>query len=78
MTFLVRNAAAFDAHEAAHKFTESGKARVVQGDASSVDDVRKAWAEAGKGEREGEVDFLLFTLGESVRRLDRRHRRQHP
>jgi hypothetical protein len=60
----MRNPAAFESDEAMQKYVQSGTARVVRGDATAPDDVRKAWEAAAKGpEREGEIDLVLLTIG---------------
>lgn len=64
VTFLLRNTACFDKDEVVQKHLAAGRARLVKGDATVTADVAKAWAEAGRGDREGEVDIVLFTVGE--------------
>jgi len=64
VTFLLRNPSCFDQDTTLQNHIQSGRARILKGDATVADDVRKAWVEAGRGEREGEVDLLLFTIGE--------------
>jgi hypothetical protein len=67
VTFLLRNPTVFDKDEAIQEYVKSGKARLIKGDALVKDDCKKVWEEAAKGEPEGEgVDFLIFTVGESL------------
>ncbi|EPQ57830.1 hypothetical protein GLOTRDRAFT_36291 [Gloeophyllum trabeum ATCC 11539] len=63
ITFLLRSPSVFDNDEKIQGYIASGKARLVKGDALVKEDVRRAWEVAGQGEREGQVDFLLFTVG---------------
>ena len=60
VTFLLRSPSAFDNDAEVQKHLQSGKARLVKGDATNAEDVKSAWAEAGK---EKPVDLLLFTVG---------------
>ncbi|TEB39575.1 hypothetical protein FA13DRAFT_1619121 [Coprinellus micaceus] len=60
VTFLLRSPSAFDNDAEVQKHLQSGKARLVKGDATNSEDVQSAWAEAGK---ERPVDLLLFTVG---------------
>ncbi|TFK23458.1 hypothetical protein FA15DRAFT_620769 [Coprinopsis marcescibilis] len=60
VTFLLRNASVFDADEDIQPHVRSGKARLVQGDALKIDDVKNAWNEASK---DAPVDLLLFSVG---------------
>jgi hypothetical protein len=64
VTFL-RSPSTFDADTTIQKYVKSGHARLVKGDALIKCDVKKAWAEAAKGEGEERVDVLLFTVGKS-------------
>ena len=61
MTFLLRNPAAFDPDDVIQKHIESGKARLIKGDAMVRDDCIRAWEEAG---RDRDVDALVFTVGQ--------------
>jgi len=63
VTFLLRSPSTFDADTTIQKYVKSGQARLFKGDALIKDDVKKAWAEAAKGEGEERVDVLLFTVG---------------
>lgn len=63
VTFLLRSPSAFDNDAEVQKHLQSGKARLVKGDATNSEDVQSAWAEAGK---ERPVDLLLFTVGFSM------------
>ena len=62
VTFLLRNLATLEQDEVIQTYVRSGKARLVQGDATVQDDLVRAWSTAAEGE--GDVDLLLFTLGE--------------
>ncbi|CAK5265387.1 unnamed protein product, partial [Mycena citricolor] len=57
VTFLLRSTAVFDRDETIQKYVKLGSARLVQGDALDIDDVRNAWKEAGA------VDAVVFTVG---------------
>ncbi|KIJ59180.1 hypothetical protein HYDPIDRAFT_101173 [Hydnomerulius pinastri MD-312] len=63
VTFLLRTPKVFDNDESIQKYIRSGKARLIQGDALVKDDVKRAWAEAAKGDDDKPVDTLLFTVG---------------
>jgi len=63
VTFLLRSPSSFDVDATIQKYVQSGKARLVKGDALIKDDVEKAWVEAAKGEGEEKVDVVLFTVG---------------
>ena len=60
VTFLLRSPSAFDSDADVQKYIQSGKARLVKGDATNAEEAQSAWAEAGK---ERPVDLLLFTVG---------------
>lgn len=60
VTFLLRSPSTFDSDVDVQKHIKSGKARLVKGDATNVQDVQSAWTEAGK---ERAVSLLLFTVG---------------
>jgi len=53
----------FDQDGTIQGYVNSGKARLIRGDALVEDDVRQAWSEAEKGDDNRPVDFLLFTVG---------------
>lgn len=63
VTFLLRNPKCFEADETIQGHVRSGKARIVAGDALNQEQVASAWAKAGEGDRPGEVDVFLFTVG---------------
>jgi len=63
VTFLLRNPNCFDADQVMQSYVKSGKARLVAGDALNQEQVSAAWAKAGEGDRPGQVDVLLFTVG---------------
>jgi hypothetical protein len=63
VTFLLRTPSVFDKDELVKPFVESGKARLIKGDALIRDDVRHAWDEAASGDDES-VELLVFTVGE--------------
>lgn len=44
-------------------YVKSGTVRLIKGDALVQDDVQHAWDEAARG---GDVDLLLFTVGEPI------------
>lgn len=60
VTFLLRNTSVFDGDADIQPHISSGKAKLVQGDATSLDDVARGWSEALSV---GNVDFVLFTVG---------------
>ncbi|KAI0351555.1 hypothetical protein OH77DRAFT_929980 [Trametes cingulata] len=62
VTFLLRKTSVFDADERIQRYIKDGKAQLVQGDALSFDDVKKAW-EAALQAGHGTIDFILFTIG---------------
>lgn len=64
MTFLLRSPSVFDADNVIQGYVESGKARLVKGDALVLQDVRRAWKDAAKGEGQYIVDLLVFTVGQ--------------
>ena len=64
VTFLLRSGpATFEKDATIQKYVESGKARLIQGDALNKDDVTKAWEKAAEGEGWVRVGILLFTVG---------------
>jgi hypothetical protein len=63
VTFLLRNPKCFEGDATIQKYVQSGKARLVQGDALNEEQVSHGWIEAGKGDRPGAVDVVLFTVG---------------
>jgi hypothetical protein len=60
---LLRNPKCFDNDATIQPYIQSGKARLVAGDALVQDQVANAWIKAGEGERPGQVDVFLFTVG---------------
>lgn len=60
VTFLLRSPSTSETDTEVQKHIESGKARLVKGDAMKVEDVKSAWTEASKDRA---VDLLLFTVG---------------
>lgn len=64
MTFLLRNTGVFDADEAIQPYVRSGKARLVKGDALSIEDVARGWAEAQAASESRLVDYVVFTVGQ--------------
>ena len=61
VTFLLRNPSSLEEDSALKPYLQSGHAVFVQGDATSQDDVRKAW---GVASSKAPVDFVLVTIGE--------------
>ena len=61
VTFLLRNPTRLEEDSALKPYIQSGHAVFVQGDATSQEDVRKAW---GVASGKAPVDFVLFTIGE--------------
>jgi len=61
VTFLLRNPSRLEEDSALKPYTQSGHAVFVEGDATSQEDVRKAW---GVASSKAPVDFVLFTIGE--------------
>ncbi|KAJ6625832.1 hypothetical protein B0H10DRAFT_1782525 [Mycena sp. CBHHK59/15] len=57
VTFLLRSPAIFDADTTIQRYFQSGKARLVNGDAASEADTRRAWDKAGV------VDAVIFSVG---------------
>jgi hypothetical protein len=55
VTFLLRSPSTFDADTTIQKYVKSEHARLVKGGALIKDDVKKAWAEAAKGEGGGSL-----------------------
>lgn len=70
MTFLLRSPSCFDNDEDIQGFVKQGKVRIVKGDALVKEEVRRGWEVAGQTvpgsspESDGQVDVLLFTVGE--------------
>ncbi|KAH7922166.1 hypothetical protein BV22DRAFT_1197640 [Leucogyrophana mollusca] len=62
VTFLLRSPQTFDGDAKIQQYVQSGKARLVKGDALVKEDVQRAWDEA-KGNDSRPVDLLLFTVG---------------
>ena len=68
VTFLLRNPSRLEEDSALKPYIQSGHAVFVEGDATSQEDVRKAW---GIASTKAPVDFVLFTIGEdSVLHVD--------
>ncbi|KAG6905959.1 hypothetical protein DXG01_016683 [Tephrocybe rancida] len=63
VTFLLRNLTVFDEDATIQKFTKSGLAHLIKGDALIKDDVRHAWTSSASKVESGIVDVLLFTVG---------------
>ena len=65
VTFLLRNPNQFDSDSDIAPHISSGKARIVQGDATKEDDVRQAWSTASQGQDGANtlIDAVLFTVG---------------
>jgi hypothetical protein len=63
VTFLLRNPAILEEDSALKPYIQSGHAIFVQGDATSQEEVRKAW---GVASNKAPVDFVLFTIGKNV------------
>ncbi|KAG8870802.1 hypothetical protein FRB98_001341 [Tulasnella sp. 332] len=60
VVFLLRRLNVFDDDPAMKPFMDSGSAKLVQGDASVVSDMSRAWATATS---DGPVDTVLFSVG---------------
>ncbi|KAG8925002.1 hypothetical protein FRC01_010811 [Tulasnella sp. 417] len=58
--FQLRNVSAFDDDAEMKPFIESGKAKLIKGDALVQEDVRTTWTEANA---DGPVDVVLLTVG---------------
>jgi hypothetical protein len=65
VTFLLRRKDTFDNDPVIKPFVESGKAKLVIGDALSQDDVAKAWTAAIEASPTGAVDLVLCSIGKS-------------
>lgn len=63
VTFLLRNPSKLEEDPALKPYIQSGHAIFVKGDATSQEDVRKAWDVAAS---KAPVDFVLFTIGEDT------------
>lgn len=66
----MRNQHVFDNDESIKPYIQSKHARIIQGDATVEEDVRKAWAAASEpAEHEPDnkkgLDLVLLTVGES-------------
>ena len=61
VTFLLRNLSILEQDSALKPYIQSGHVLFVKGDATSQEDVRKAW---GVASNKAPVDFVLFTIGE--------------
>ena len=66
VTFLLRKPEVFDNDELIQPHVKSGKARLVKGDALSIEDVARGWAEAQSASESHRVDAVLFTVGERI------------
>jgi hypothetical protein len=62
VTFLLRNPSKLEEDSAVKPYIQSGHAVFVKGDATSQEDVDKAWGVASNKET---VDLVLFTIGET-------------
>jgi NAD(P)-dependent dehydrogenase (short-subunit alcohol dehydrogenase family) len=68
VTYLLRNPAGLQADDKIRPYVQSGQARLIKGDCLDEADVRRTWEEAGKGgAHEGLVDYVLSTVGQSLR-----------
>jgi hypothetical protein len=66
VTYLLRNPSGLETDEKLQPYIKSGQARLLKGNSLNESDVRRAWEQAGKGgAREGLVDYLLSTVGQS-------------
>lgn len=63
VTYLLRKPEVFDEDETMRSYVKAGKVRLVKGDALSIDDVARGWAEAQAASESGHVDAVLFTVG---------------
>ncbi len=64
VTFLLRSPSGLQADDAIKPYIQSGKARLVKGDAMNFEDVSKGWEEA-LAAGDGTVDLAIFTVGKS-------------
>jgi hypothetical protein len=62
VTFLLRNPSRLEEDSAVKPYIQSGHAVFVKADATSQEDVRKAW---GVASNKSPVDFVLFAIGET-------------
>jgi len=60
VTYLLRNPTKFEDDLAVKPYIQSGHATLVKGDATSQEDVRKAW---GIASSKAPIDLVLFTIG---------------
>jgi len=60
VTFLLRRKTTFDEDTRMQEFVKSGQAKLVFGDATSADDMKKAWTVAGENEK---VDYIICSVG---------------
>lgn len=67
VTFLLRSRSVFNDDATIQRYVNSGKARLVKGNAHVREDVERAWTEAAKGDDNRPVDFLIFTVGGTPR-----------
>jgi hypothetical protein len=61
---LLRKPELLDTDEAIQPYVRTAKARLVKGDALSIEDVARGWAEAQTASETRQVDVVLFTVGE--------------
>ena len=60
MTFLLRRKSTFDQDARMQEFIKSGRAKLSFGDATSIDDVKRAWDVAVEN---GKVDYIISSVG---------------
>lgn len=60
VTFMLRSVATLENDPKIKPYVETGKAKLVKGDAMSFEDVSAAWKLASS---EAPVDLVLFTVG---------------
>ena len=63
MTIVVRTPANLEQDPSLKEYIANGKARLVKGDATSLEDMQAAWKEANQV---APVDVVLFTVGASL------------
>ncbi|KIY49053.1 hypothetical protein FISHEDRAFT_42129 [Fistulina hepatica ATCC 64428] len=61
VTFLLRSTSVFDQNNEIQSYVQSGKARLVKGDALVEADVQHAWEQATLND--AQVDTVIFTIG---------------
>ncbi|KAL1939173.1 hypothetical protein VTO73DRAFT_10214 [Trametes versicolor] len=62
ITFLLRNTSVFDEDAKLQSYIKNGKVRLVRGDGTNLEDVRKGW-EAALEHGNGTLDLVLFSIG---------------